>query len=156
MKSNKLKIRIIGCGAIVEESYLPALKNISDLTLTSIIDTNPRIIADISKRYKLDYIGSDIDQGLKFVDAFIVATPNYLHVPISIKCMEAGLDGWCNPIYIDDLIQGLLHCAEKKEAVGQTFILSGENVITWNDYFQTYNELGGLPEIKVSNKANII
>ena len=66
-----------------------------------------------------------------------------------------GLDGWCNPIYIDDLIQGLLLCAEKKEAVGQTFILSGENVITWNDYFQTYNELGGLPEIKVSNKANI-
>jgi nucleoside-diphosphate-sugar epimerase len=66
-----------------------------------------------------------------------------------------GLDGWCNPIYIDDLIQGLLLCAEKKEAVGQTFILSGENVIIWNDYFQAYNELGGLPEIKVSNKANI-
>jgi nucleoside-diphosphate-sugar epimerase len=54
-----------------------------------------------------------------------------------------GLDGWCNAIYIDDLIQG------------QTFILSGEDVITWNEYFQAYSKLGGLPEIKVSNKANI-
>ena len=87
-----------------------------------------------------------IDKGLEVV----IVRPTIVYGPFSpnwtinaIKRVQhggwekiKGLDGYCNPIYIDDLIQGLLLCAEKEEAVGQTFILSGDKVITWNDYFE--------------------
>jgi nucleoside-diphosphate-sugar epimerase len=66
-----------------------------------------------------------------------------------------GLDGWCNPIYIDDLISGLLLCAEVESARGHVFILSGNEPLTWNEYFQAYNRLASLPEIKVSTKSHI-
>lgn len=67
-----------------------------------------------------------------------------------------GLDGWCSPIYIDDLIQGLLLCAEKEEAVGRTFILSGEETITWNEYFEAYNRLARLSDFKETSKSTVL
>lgn len=66
-----------------------------------------------------------------------------------------GLDGWRNPVYVDDLIKGLLLCAEVESAKGHSFILSGDETLTWNEYFQSYNRLAGLPEIKVSSKSRI-
>jgi nucleoside-diphosphate-sugar epimerase len=66
-----------------------------------------------------------------------------------------GLDGWCNPVYIDDLIDGLVLCAEIESAKGHLFILSGEEVLTWSEYFHAYNRLAGLPEFKVSSKSRV-
>lgn len=66
-----------------------------------------------------------------------------------------GHDGWCNPIYVDDLINGLLLCAEIEAAKGEIFILSGDEIVTWNEYFQAYNRLVGLPEFKESARLSI-
>ena len=66
-----------------------------------------------------------------------------------------GHDGWCNPIYVDDLINGLLLCAEIEAAKGEIFILSGDEIVTWNEYFQAYNRLSGLPEFKESARLSI-
>jgi len=66
-----------------------------------------------------------------------------------------GIDGWCNPVYIDDLIAGLLLCSEVESAKGHLFILSGNETLTWNEYFQAYNRLANLPEIKVGTKSHI-
>ena len=66
-----------------------------------------------------------------------------------------GLDGWCNPVYIDDLINGLLLCAEGKYVKGDIFILSGDETLTWDEYFYAYNRLASLPEIRVSSKFRV-
>jgi nucleoside-diphosphate-sugar epimerase len=104
-------------------------------------------------------------QGLEVV----IARPTIVYGPFSpnwtisvIKRVQyggwenvRGLDGWCSPVYIDDLITGLLLSAEVESAKGHTFIFSGDETLTWNDYFQSYNRLAGLPEIKVSSKPRI-
>jgi len=106
-----------------------------------------------------------VDKGLEVV----IVRPTIVYGPFSpnwtvnvIKRVQhggwekvKGLDGWCSPIYIDDLVDGLLLCAEVEDAKGHVFILSGNEIITWNEYFQAYNILGGLPEIKVSTKSSI-
>jgi dihydroflavonol-4-reductase len=37
-----------------------------------------------------------------------------------------------HPIYIDDLVDGILLCGERPEAVGQTYILAGDRYVTLN------------------------
>lgn len=52
--------------------------------------------------------------------------------------------GLCNPVFIDDLVNGLFLCVENDAAVGQTFILSGERAISWNDFFHAYKKIAGI------------
>jgi nucleoside-diphosphate-sugar epimerase len=52
--------------------------------------------------------------------------------------------GLCNPIFIDDLVNGLFLCVENDAAVGQKFILSGPEPISWNDFFNAYKDIAGL------------
>ncbi len=54
-----------------------------------------------------------------------------------------GITGLCNPVYIDDLVNGIFLCAEKDTAPGQTFILSGPDPISWREYIQAYKDAAG-------------
>jgi len=56
----------------------------------------------------------------------------------------SDITGLCNPVFIDDLVNGLFLCVEKDAAVGQTFILSGEKPISWNDFFHAYKKIAGI------------
>lgn len=56
----------------------------------------------------------------------------------------ADITGLCNPVHIDDLVTGLFLCVENDAAVGQKFILSGPEPITWNDFFNAYKDVAGL------------
>ncbi len=52
-----------------------------------------------------------------------------------------NIHGLCNPVYIDDLVDGVFLCVDKDGAVGQTFILSGANPVPWNTFFGAYKAL---------------
>lgn len=56
----------------------------------------------------------------------------------------ADITGLCNPVFIDDLVSGLFLCVENDAAVGQTFILSGEKPISWNDFFHAYKKIASI------------
>ena len=56
-----------------------------------------------------------------------------------------GMEGLCNPVYIDDLVDSLFLSINVDRAIGQIFIISGERPITWNQYFSAYMKLTGLP-----------
>lgn len=57
-----------------------------------------------------------------------------------------GINGLCNAVYIDDLVAGFFLSIKIDEAVGETFIISGEYPITWNEFFGAYIQLAGLSE----------
>jgi nucleoside-diphosphate-sugar epimerase len=42
--------------------------------------------------------------------------------------------GFCNPVYIDDLVDALLLSAEYDAAAGERFIISGQTPVTWREY----------------------
>jgi nucleoside-diphosphate-sugar epimerase len=59
-----------------------------------------------------------------------------------------GINGLCNPVYIDDLVDSLFLSINSDKTVGQIFIVSGEKPITWNQYFSTHIRLTNSPSPK--------
>jgi nucleoside-diphosphate-sugar epimerase len=47
-------------------------------------------------------------------------------------------EGLCNAVYIDDLIDGLLLAAGRPAAVGERFILSGPEPVSWGTFFEAF------------------
>jgi predicted dehydrogenase len=114
---NPVRIGLIGAGAIAQHALLPALKGTSNIVLTSIVDTDVNTVTRLSKKYTLDHIGPNIDQCLNYVDAVVVATPNFLHAPVAIQCMESGKHVLCEkPLSCDSAsAYDLVDCAMRND-----------------------------------------
>lgn len=55
-----------------------------------------------------------------------------------------GGDGLCNAVYVDDVISAMLLAATKPEAVGQAFLVSGKEPITWREFYARYERMLGV------------
>jgi nucleoside-diphosphate-sugar epimerase len=54
-----------------------------------------------------------------------------------------GGDGIGNPVYVDDLVSAMLLAAVKDEAVGEAFLVCGEETITWREMFGRFEKMLG-------------
>ncbi len=45
-------------------------------------------------------------------------------------------EGICNAVYIDDLVDAMFLATGKKEAIGQRFLVSGPDTVTWGHFFE--------------------
>ncbi|MEX0686549.1 MAG: NAD-dependent epimerase/dehydratase family protein [Balneolales bacterium] len=52
-------------------------------------------------------------------------------------------DGFCNGVYIDDLVDSMLLAAVKDSAEGENFIISGEEPITWKAFYKYFEDMLG-------------
>lgn len=57
-------------------------------------------------------------------------------------------DGIANLIYVDDLVDAILRCIENEAASGEVFNVNGPDHVTWNEYFEEFNQTLGLPPLK--------
>jgi predicted dehydrogenase len=85
-----IRLAIVGCGAIVEERYVPALRRMRWL---------PTALVDISEKRRhsvVDKLGTSAiqaDQAKDCLDAFdaaIVSVPNALHAKLCIELLRSG------------------------------------------------------------------
>lgn len=49
-----------------------------------------------------------------------------------------GGAGLCNVVYIDDVVAAMLLAATKREAEGETFLISGQQPVTWREFYEGY------------------
>lgn len=49
-------------------------------------------------------------------------------------------DGLCNAVYVDDLVDGFILAAQRPEAVGERFILSGPEPVSWARFYESMAE----------------
>jgi nucleoside-diphosphate-sugar epimerase len=61
---------------------------------------------------------------------------------------ERFTQGICNLVYVDDVVKAVLQSLENETAIGQTFIVNGEERPTWNEYFHALNDALGLPPLR--------
>ena len=54
-----------------------------------------------------------------------------------------GGRGICNAVYIDDLVDALLLAAVRPQAVGEAFLISGPQSVTWRELYGRYEEMLG-------------
>jgi nucleoside-diphosphate-sugar epimerase len=62
-------------------------------------------------------------------------------------------DGFCNAVYVDDLVSAILLALGHEAAAGNTFNVNGPNVVTWNEYFRRFNDALELPRLSTRSAA---
>ncbi len=96
VSKNLPRIALIGCGAIAEEYYLPALtKHSSVLKNLILIDNNPVQLQRLTQKYNVKNVLFDYRDALEEVDAVIIAAPTPLHYPISMEFLSRGVNVLC-------------------------------------------------------------
>jgi UDP-N-acetylglucosamine 3-dehydrogenase len=91
----EIKLAIIGCGAVVEERYLPAIKLVPNLALTHVVDLDRERAQDVADRFQIPNYADDYHAVFEKVHAAVVATPPKSHARISVDCLSQGLHVLC-------------------------------------------------------------
>lgn len=60
----------------------------------------------------------------------------------AVVLVDGGV-GACNLIYVDDVVDAMLLTATTDEAIGESFILSGPDAITWRQFYGHYEQVIG-------------
>jgi len=55
--------------------------------------------------------------------------------------------GLCNAVYVDDVVDALILAAEREEALGERFLVSGPEPVTWREFFGAYERILGVQSV---------
>ena len=92
----KLRVGVIGCGSIAQHRHLPEYIANKNVELVAVCDINENRVKEIAEKYEAAaYTNYEELLTSGTVDAVSVCTPNYLHAPISIAALNAGLHVLC-------------------------------------------------------------
>jgi len=87
-----VRIALIGVGAVAAFHHIPGIRIDPRVALVAICDENPQLLEQREKEWgplkaTKNYMDIVNDKG---IDAVVIATPNYLHLPITLACIKAG------------------------------------------------------------------
>lgn len=86
------RLAILGCGAIAEQYYLPALtKTPADRAALTLVDANPVRLEALAATWGVADVATSIDAVADRIDGVVNATPNHLHVATTRGLLERGL-----------------------------------------------------------------
>lgn len=91
MAEKKLRIAIVGCGAVTELSHLPAAALVQDITVTALVDKNRTRAQQLAERFGVQHALEDCQKLPELADGAILAVPHSLHAPMSIDLMSRGV-----------------------------------------------------------------
>ncbi|RFU71220.1 gfo/Idh/MocA family oxidoreductase [Peribacillus saganii] len=92
----KIRVGVIGCGSIAQHRHLPEYAANEAVELAAVYDNVEERAQKVADKYSVKAFTSYEELlGSGLVDAVSVCTPNYLHAPISIEALNAGLHVLC-------------------------------------------------------------
>ncbi|HEV7786171.1 MAG TPA: Gfo/Idh/MocA family oxidoreductase [Thermoanaerobaculia bacterium] len=93
MKDNdpKLRLAVVGCGAVAAIHHLPALSLCRSAEAVVLVDADPGRARELAARFGVPETATDVRSLPGRVDAAIVALPNSLHAPVSIDLLRQGV-----------------------------------------------------------------
>jgi predicted dehydrogenase len=90
----KLKIAIVGCGAIFENNHYKALKNSKFWHIAYLVDKDEKQAEKYALKLNCEYSSNTLAIP-KDINACLVATPNFLHANQSIELINRGFNVIC-------------------------------------------------------------
>ena len=103
-KSN-LRLALVGCGAIAESYYLPALADHpSILSQLVVVDRNKNRAQELAMKYKVAQYFEDYHEIFGRVDAVIIAVPTHLHYQIAKDAILSGVPVLCEKPLADTAV----------------------------------------------------
>lgn len=95
--SQPVRIAIIGAGAVADYHHVPGIRLDPRATLAAVCDPNEALLEKrqldwgaTKKTTKYEEIARDPN-----IDAVIICTPNFTHLPITMACLEGGKHVMC-------------------------------------------------------------
>jgi predicted dehydrogenase len=88
---SKLRVAVVGCGAVATIHHLPALSLSEHAEAVVLVDADARRARALAERFGVKDVASDYGDLPGQVDAAIVALPNSLHAPVSIELLRRGV-----------------------------------------------------------------
>ena len=64
-------------------------------------------------------------------------------------------EGYCNAVYVDDVVDVLLLAATQEQAIGQTFLVSASEPITWRGFYEAYEKVLGIKAVEYWTKEQV-
>lgn len=92
----QVRYGIMSCGAIAQRRHIPEIAANPRATVAAVADANAERAAEVGQKYNCPAY-SDYKKMVKEadLDAVVVASPNYLHAPMAIAALKAGLHVLC-------------------------------------------------------------
>ena len=102
-EKDRVRIGLVGAGAIMHLSHAPTIARSKDAVLTAVFDRDPKRAAELAAQYRAKSYGQlEALLGAADVDAVIVATPNRNHPEGVLAAAAAGKHVLCEkPLAID-------------------------------------------------------
>ena len=95
--SGKVRVAIIGAGAVSDYHHVPAIKLDPRAELAGACDTDPALLERRKSEWGIDLVTTDPEAicADPMVDAVIIATPNFTHLPIALAAAKHGKHIMC-------------------------------------------------------------
>jgi predicted dehydrogenase len=95
--TERLRIGVLGTGAIVREFHLPALLNNPRVEVTALGNRRAASVEQLAQAHGIKQTYTDFARmaAASEIDAVVNALPNYLHAPVSIAMLQSGKHVLC-------------------------------------------------------------
>jgi predicted dehydrogenase/nucleoside-diphosphate-sugar epimerase len=110
-QTSKVRLAIIGCGKIAEQSHIPAALAASNTELVAVVDSLPERLGYVVGSFRLSCLATTSSGDLPgHVDAVLVSLPNHLHYPVASEFLRAGVHVLCEKPLANTAQEGRLLC----------------------------------------------
>ena len=151
--TDKLRVGVIGAGAVAQVAHLPAVSKLEDAELVAICDIDVPKAQALAGRFNVPDVYDDIEDLLRIAnpDVVVICTPNHLHEVHTVTALSAGAHVLCErPLALD--AQGLERVKQVYDG-GNPVLMVGMNHRHRGDIRQIHQfakggELGDLHAIR--------
>lgn len=88
---DRLKLAVVGCGAVAKVHHLPAIALSDQIELTTLVDTSLPRARQLAEVYHVPSVVDDYRGIVGAVEAAIVTLPNCLHAPVTLDLLQSGI-----------------------------------------------------------------
>jgi predicted dehydrogenase len=92
-----VRIAILGAGAVSDYHHVPGIRLDPRAELVAACDTSASLLEQRKRDWSIDYVTTDYEQicADPNIDAVIIATPNFTHVPMALAAAAHGKHVMC-------------------------------------------------------------
>jgi nucleoside-diphosphate-sugar epimerase len=69
--------------------------------------------------------------------------------------LPAEEDGLCNAVYVDDVVEAIILAGSRDDVIGERFLISGPEPVTWREFYGAYAHALGVDSIELLPRADI-
>lgn len=86
-----VRVGIIGAGSIAQIAHIPSFNKAKNCELVALADPDERKLKHLGDRYGIPRLYTDYQRLIRSdLDAVVICTPTYLHVPMALEAIEYG------------------------------------------------------------------